>query len=233
MKKFSFSLFIVSVFFNPTFGQDSLRQSKIDDVSIFYTVIPFSRTYHLKNENLFGVQINLATKNKFSVGLFAFYGTNHLPPPKYNSQTKFNAATTQVQTGKIIQTSFLGTQIGFGTSLYYKFINRPKFFFASGINASVSFFSDAYSEYGLVKVTSDSLYNYYSIEKTSVNTNYDNFTDNLPDIFLFNFISKFQFSLSRRLKVFTEPFVSLIGIHKIHTYTLSNFGTNIGLTLKL
>jgi hypothetical protein len=233
VRKIIFLLSITFVFPNGMAGQDSSGHIKVDDISLYYAVIPFSSTYHLKNENIIGIQTNFASKNKFSVGIFAFYGTNNVSYG-YASKTLYNPQSSEIIKNKAIFT-FSGAQAGFGTSFYYRLIKRKRFILSPGISTSISFFTKADAEYGAINLGYDSLAlnHYYSIEKVETSQNYEKLKDNLPDILLINLISRFQFVLSKRLTISTESFVSLIGLHKIYTYKFSNLGSNISLTWNL
>ena len=218
------------VFVKLSFGQDSLRQPKIESVSVYYSIIPFSSTYHLRNENTISVQTNFISNSKFSISAFAFYGTNQVRD-KYNWHFE-NLQTSYIPPGDKIQSLyFSGSQVGLGITMYYRLIEKNKFFFSFGLNSSISFYTKAHAEYGTIY--RDSLRNSTFIETNHTTDNYNSLKDKLPDIALINLVTKCQFPLTKRLTIFVEPFVSLIGCHKIYTHTLTNIGSNAGLTWKL
>lgn len=227
-------VFVVSVFAKASSVQDSLKQHKVESIGIFCSFIPFSRTYHLKNENITGIQLNFVPKNKFTIGLFGFYATNKLTY-KYNSEIAYNPQTTGDLTGQKVLINFIGRQFGLGGSIYYELIKSKNFVLSPGINTSISFFTKASAEYSTINLVYDSLFKniHYSLGPTRKTEDYSNLKDNLPDIFLINLNSKCQFLSSKRFRIYAEPFLSLIGIYKNLTIRLPNIGTNIGMTYQL
>lgn len=227
-------IFTTLVFVASAFAQDSTRNQKIESIGIFYSVIPISRTYHLQNANMIGIQANFRSKNKLKLSAFAFYATNTLAY-RYPSKLPHNPQTTSDRTGQRILIGFTGRQYGAGSCLYYELIKRKNFVFSPGINTSLSFFSKASAEYSTLNLVYDSLFAnvHYSTEPRQKTENYDNLKDILPDIFLINLNAKCQFLLSKRLTLYTESLLSLIGIYKNSTVLHPNLGITVGMSYRL
>jgi hypothetical protein len=207
--------------------------TQINDIGIHYSAIRLSKSYYLKNANIISVQVGFISKHRFSTGIAAFYGGNHVPAKSYDIPEKFNVQTLNVLEGKNVVSSFSGRQAGIGLGIYYQITNKKRYVFSPGVKSSVSFFTRADAEYGTIYLTSDSLNNYISLRRGLATTNCDNLLDARPDIFLINLEARNQFILSTHLNVLLEPFVSMIGILKTRSYFLPSAGANAGLIWKL
>ena len=227
-------IFTTLVFVASAFGQDSTRNPKIESIGIFYSVIPLSRTYHLQNANIIGIQANFRSKNKLKLSAFAFYATNTLTY-RYNIEKPYNPQTIVYPSGHQTLISFTGNQYGAGASLHYEWIKRKNFILSPGMNTSLSFFSKASAEYGTANLVFDSLFAHvhYSVEPRQKTENYDNLKDILPDIFLINLNAKCQFLLSKQLTLYTESLLSLIGIYKNSAVLHPNLGITVGMSYRL